>query len=715
MYPGQRKATLQDQAGYGIRKSSGSQRRASTFADSNPGPFSAPVARLSKWPKNIFFASDFIAEKAAAATSTSARRRRPRQRTSFSTDARVEERDRRTSTGSHSHEPVPRHRVNQGAAACRSSDSREEAPQSAQREESRPDVARGEEGGTLTFLEESASALLLLHSRFFGGVRQEEDIVCRLCMLCREAGWMGNPLTASPDLDPLVLEKMVLARLRRTDQSSTNSLLHSEDEVFSFEAFYRVLADVATLVYPREGKAMRRLLLEGVLPLAADNEPRMWSPRPEVLYGRPALAALRMQRHALHQLYCTYESIARTEKDADGISRGIFLKMLAHLGVTPVSVSEQHAASVFDDALRNGLAVAEPPFSREQRERRKGTRAIPLAGKGREHPLEVGNRARVPFSSSRPWDNRLCWSNFLEAMAALAVGAVKGGHAIDTATTKRRKSTPEGERPAQPFQALENHADDEDASCLLRSWQSTSVLVDPSSGGGGGQSSETICRNKHSAPPTGEKMIQEKPLRSGWGRDGRRRSEGLGGNGSAPPREGFTERRQEEPDHGGAPIDDATMNFEAASATIFDELLDPRVVAVYSSHRKELQALFQRYSTSTSAGSGNPDGDGFRYVSMKIGDAGIWRFVGEFPVLLRWAEGDSILRLILRASCNRGWHRCGKGGEEAAEQPLGLTYFGFLEVVTRMAYASRGRSSTFTRKAAVIHLCPQNGRSTWHF
>lgn len=165
-------------------------------------------------------------------------------------------------------------------------------PQSIQehneREESRPDVVSGKEGGN--FLEESASALLLLHSRFFGGMSQEEDIVCRLCTLCREAGWMGNPLRACPGLDPLVLEKMIVARLRSAGRCdlrrqrnsasghSKNNLSYSE-EVFSFEAFYGILADVATLTYPREGKAMHRLLLEGVLPLAADNEPRIWSPR----------------------------------------------------------------------------------------------------------------------------------------------------------------------------------------------------------------------------------------------------------------------------------------------------------------------------------------------------------------------------------------------------------------------------------------------------
>lgn len=142
------------------------------------------------------------------------------------------------------------------------------------------------------FLEESASALLLLHSRFFGGISQEEDIVCRLCMLCREAGWMGNPLRVCPDLDPIVLDDMVEAQLRErhrnradwrhnttSDSRMKEDIPYSDGGAFSFEAFYRILSQVASLVYPLERRATQRLLVEGVLPLAADSEPRRWLPR----------------------------------------------------------------------------------------------------------------------------------------------------------------------------------------------------------------------------------------------------------------------------------------------------------------------------------------------------------------------------------------------------------------------------------------------------
>lgn len=78
--------------------------------------------------------------------------------------------------------------------------------------------------------------------------------------------------------------------------------------------------------------------------------------------------------------------------------------MLADLGVTPVSVSKQHAASVFDDALSNGQAGAKPPFARKRQERKKESRAIPVAG--------------VEFCSRKCWGDRLCWSSFLEAMVS---------------------------------------------------------------------------------------------------------------------------------------------------------------------------------------------------------------------------------------------------------------------------------------------------------
>ncbi len=216
----------------------------------------------------MYFASDFIAEKAAP---VSARRRAsphgPRASISEAYGGRHEARTQKKTV-----RVAPRRSSGGGNVAGaaghgmhrRTEHTRDHGP------EGRKNVASGGEAGR--FLDESASALLLLHSRFFGGISQEEHIVCYLCKLCREAGWMGNlDIGRCPDLDPLVLEEMAMARLRE-------GIPHSDEE-FAFETFYRILADVAGLVYPREGRAMHRLLLEGVLPLATDTEPRLWSPR----------------------------------------------------------------------------------------------------------------------------------------------------------------------------------------------------------------------------------------------------------------------------------------------------------------------------------------------------------------------------------------------------------------------------------------------------
>ncbi|CAM9652199.1 unnamed protein product [Pylaiella littoralis] len=327
-----------------------------------------------------------------------------------------------------------------------------------EREELRRAVAEDEEGEL--FLEESASALLLLHSRFFGGTSREEDIVCSLCVLCREAGWMGSPLKACPDLDPLVLANMVVAQLSgsrrgdaRTRHNTTSNSLEREhlphcDGNFSFEAFYRILSQVASLVYPLERRAMYRLLMEGVLPLAADSEPRRWLPRPEILYGRPALAALRTQRDALRQLYCTYDSIARAQTGTSGVDRSLFLKMLTDLGVSPASISEQIATSIFDDVVRNGLPDTRPFISLKLQQSRR-------ADTGGGNFTETGGHGGSHSPSRKPRGDRLCWSLFLEAMAALAVGAVKDG---------RGTAAQRGRRNHQPI-SNPNHWDRTDRGC----------------------------------------------------------------------------------------------------------------------------------------------------------------------------------------------------------------------------------------------------------
>ncbi|CAN0160666.1 unnamed protein product, partial [Ectocarpus sp. 6 AP-2014] len=461
-----RQATLQSQE---VGNSTNSRRPSPKYSKTGSGAFSTPVVRLSKWPKNVFFASDFIADKAAAAAC------------------------RKRSTGKSSRGgAAPRCRRNAGEGKMVGRGARamgEEAPVARMKENSRTTVFRTSGGGgafqqhsvrrsvdgearrdasvagdeVAFFLEESASALLLLHSRFFGGARHEEDVVCSLCTLCREAGWMGNPLGVCPGLDPLVVEEIVMGRLRRNHHTdvawqrhsnnsggSSRPAEHYTDDGFSFEDFYQTLADVAGVVYPREaqeerrrakpGRAMHRLLTEGVLPLAEDIQPRHWSPRSEMLFGRPALAALRMQRDTLHELYCIYNKDTKARDGASGLNRNQFLKasMLTDLGVSPVSVTEQHAASVFDDIIRNGLPVTGPSSDGRHS---WGEGAIHEASDRGDYCLMGGERNNGVSSSSRkPGGGRLGWSLFLEAMAALAVGAVKNGQSVSP--RRRRNGKP---------------------------------------------------------------------------------------------------------------------------------------------------------------------------------------------------------------------------------------------------------------------------------
>lgn len=153
----------------------------------------------------------------------------------------------------------------------------------------------------------------------------------------------------------------------------------------------------------------------------------------------------------------------------------------------------------------------------------------------------------------------------------------------------------QGKQPTHLLPGLERDASDKPKVVFhTRSCQSTSLVTDTSSGSGDGLSSrmigaarpkaDSVDREKHATRLTDKKMVQDDSLRPGWdreGRDGHSRRERLDGDGSVPLREFCTERKEEELGH-ETHIDDATMNFEAASATIFDELLEPRVVAVYS-------------------------------------------------------------------------------------------------------------------------------------
>ncbi|CAM9157004.1 unnamed protein product, partial [Hapterophycus canaliculatus] len=288
-------ATLQRQDDE-LRNFSNSPRRTARYTELGPGSFSAPVARLSKWPKNIFFASDFIADKAAASKSIKNRATKLSRATGGRrSEVAPRKKDRRSRANADAKEP----RLNKKGNTSESTDGRKTSRRSTQglteSDRKRSVVVAGEEEAS--FMERSARALLLLHSRFFGSVTHWDDIVCCMCKLCKEAGWMGNPLKECPDLDPLVLDELltkqqaakVVGESGRQGRSSDTCPETKVGSAMSFEDLYRILATIASLVYPRDaedkrqgarrGRAMQRLLIEGVLPLAADNRPRRWSPR----------------------------------------------------------------------------------------------------------------------------------------------------------------------------------------------------------------------------------------------------------------------------------------------------------------------------------------------------------------------------------------------------------------------------------------------------
>lgn len=284
----------------------------------HPALSNAPRStRHSRWFKNVFFASDFIANKVATATAAAetnndaqcrgAKLKLTREmstsgRAPQTRDRGVEQSNNKSTRGvgkSRSRTSRPSGTIawgllDRGRLSRRFSEPQDQrkTPQTC----TNPNVA-GE--GAVGFLEEAASALLLLHSRFFQGVEREEDLVCRMCTMCREAGWMGaNTRNLTSHLDPLVVEELMSVRLdntRKTMQCRSKQTprvcrdrWNASAASLSFEDFYGVLADIAAFVYPRDakeeacarpGQSLHRLLLEGVLPLAADMEPRLWSPR----------------------------------------------------------------------------------------------------------------------------------------------------------------------------------------------------------------------------------------------------------------------------------------------------------------------------------------------------------------------------------------------------------------------------------------------------
>ena len=220
-----------------------------------PPDVSDAMVRFPRWPKNIFFASDFIADRTSSAAaaagaavagatmsptnpryavskeSTNRRGAAPRQRDDVGAsnrDVPSTRRYMRKAPGESISErgceaQLPRPRDKRGGLRMTEEDiDLESKEQPGNRSTtgttyqykttvSKMPAATGKKEAL--FLEESASALLFLHSRFFRGVQRDDDLVCRLCVLCKEAGWMGNPKGAYSGLDPLVLEGLLAERL----------------------------------------------------------------------------------------------------------------------------------------------------------------------------------------------------------------------------------------------------------------------------------------------------------------------------------------------------------------------------------------------------------------------------------------------------------------------------------------------------------------------
>lgn len=151
--------------------------------------------------------------------------------------------------------------------------------------------------GDRNFLQGAASAVLCLHSRFFRGVESNRELmIVRLCTLCREAGWMGNTSAAESagseriQIDPFFLEEILglhldEARGSREQNPQGSAWTAQPVGILTFEDFYGILADIAAVVYPhdaaepchsRSERAMHRLLLGGVFPLASERTPRAW-------------------------------------------------------------------------------------------------------------------------------------------------------------------------------------------------------------------------------------------------------------------------------------------------------------------------------------------------------------------------------------------------------------------------------------------------------
>lgn len=97
-------------------------------------------------------------------------------------------------------------------------------------------------------------------------------------------------------------------------------------------------------------------------------------------------------------------------------------QMLRDLGIARTSISEAHAASVYDAVLRNAMPDMER--SRECTQQQiadKGGRASGIAyttGRIGKNVVELGRKEELRLQLPDFKRDRLCWSMFLEAMVS---------------------------------------------------------------------------------------------------------------------------------------------------------------------------------------------------------------------------------------------------------------------------------------------------------
>lgn len=270
------------------------------------------AARPTKWPENIFFARDYIASSKAAAARDArcpSSTWRPALQRSMNIVTRAKQEHncvtaaiivghsaQQTESTTTTIAPYEVHERRDERGILQEEEAVDRADDNVVRRSTQAtQITEGTAVGGSDFIEETAAAVLCLHSQYFAGVKGQDNLVVRLCTLCREAGFMGRDESnfgdAGQEQDPFVLEELVhlgLADIRMPqkpegrehafpgeDQRKTLLARQIVDDAaveISFEGFYQILLEIAVFFVCRDdakvsddsrsARAMHRLLLE---------------------------------------------------------------------------------------------------------------------------------------------------------------------------------------------------------------------------------------------------------------------------------------------------------------------------------------------------------------------------------------------------------------------------------------------------------------------